>query len=253
MGTRYEQCLRDARKRKSGTLCKEGYCSAKERYEKYPSALANGHALQVCSGQIAAVDGTVVRQRVSRRRGGGLTRWFREKWVNACDPTHPPCGRSQGTSPKRADPAYPYCRPTVRISSKTPTLLSKLTDDEIRRRCEQKQRLPATLIRSASTAAPVDSPPYRWLSYAQAAAHEEHAATLGVSTVARSPGGFMRVYETAGSATAMRSLPVGTITWERKRANFVKRHLAQYRVRPTLRRWLALVMWAYRPGDPPVA
>ena len=89
------------------------------------------------------------------------------------------------------------------------------------------------------------------MAYAQAAAHEEEAAMRDVSTVARGTGGFMRVYESAGSAKAMRRLRVGNITWEKKRDNFVKRHLAQYLTNPTRRRWLALVMWAYRPGDPP--
>ena len=89
------------------------------------------------------------------------------------------------------------------------------------------------------------------MTYAQAAAHEEEAAALGVSSVARSSGGFMLVYEAAGNAAAMRHIPIGNITWGKKRTNFIKRHLAQYHRKPTLRRWLALVMWAYRPGDPP--
>ena len=58
----------------------------------------------------------------------------------------------------------------------------------------------------------------------------------------------MRVYEKHGART--RTLPVardGHQTWGRKRRNFIARHMAQYRQHPTLRRWLALSMWAYRP------
>ena len=93
---------------------------------------------------------------------------------------------------------------------------------------------------------------YPWLSYAEAHAHEAEAAREGVSEVARGPGGFMRLYERHGQA-ALRALPHGSSsTWGRRRDNFVKRHMAQYAAHPTRRRWLALLMWAYRPpGRPP--
>ena len=91
------------------------------------------------------------------------------------------------------------------------------------------------------------------MPYEQAVKYEAEAAARGVSGVARSKGGFMRVYEAAGSAKAMRRLPVGNITWGQKRDNFIKRHAAQYVKNPTRRRWLALVMWAYLIGDPPSA
>ena len=97
------------------------------------------------------------------------------------------------------------------------------------------------------------SPP--WLSYARAHAHEAEARRLGVSAVARAPRGFMREYERAGGAAAMRARPlppgvVGGPTWGAKRDAFVARHLAQYRAHPTPRRRLALLMWAYDPdGD----
>jgi len=93
------------------------------------------------------------------------------------------------------------------------------------------------------------------MSYAQAHRYEREAARLGVSEVARGPGGFMRVYEKARDARTMRQVPVGNITWERRRDNFVRRHLVQYRKHPTYRRWLALAMWAYHatpcPSDVP--
>ena len=46
------------------------------------------------------------------RSSGGLTRWFKEKWVDV--KTGKPCGRSKGE--KRG---YPACRPSKRVSSKT--------------------------------------------------------------------------------------------------------------------------------------
>ena len=48
-----------------------------------------------------------------------LTRWFKEKWVDV--KTGKPCGRQKGE--KRA--GYPACRPSKRVSSKTPKTTKK--------------------------------------------------------------------------------------------------------------------------------
>ena len=76
-------------------------------------------------------------------------------------------------------------------------------------------------------------------------------AHLGVSRVARSARGFLTAYRRAGYDP--RRL---TETWQRRRAAFVARHMAQVEKRreplwtadgdPT-RRHLALVAWAYSP------
>ena len=57
------------------------------------------------------------------RSSGGLTRWFKEKWVDV--KTGKPCGRSKGE--KRG---YPACRPSKRISSKTPKTASEMSAAE---------------------------------------------------------------------------------------------------------------------------
>ena len=57
------------------------------------------------------------------RSSGGLTRWFKEKWVDV--KTGKPCGRSKGE--KRG---YPACRPSKRISSKTPKTASEMSASE---------------------------------------------------------------------------------------------------------------------------
>lgn len=88
-----------------------------------------------------------------------------------------------------------------------------------------------------------------WVPYREAHGYEEAAKELGVSEVARSARGFMRQYEASGGAREMRRRPVAGYpgqTWGQRRDAFVKRHLAQYQKRPTERRWLALMMWAYR-------
>ena len=92
---------------------------------------------------------------------------------------------------------------------------------------------------------------YRWLSLRRALAAEPLAEALSVSEVARGPNGFMREYERAGTAAAMKKRPVPGYpgqTWGQRRNAFIARHLAQYRKHPTERRRVALEMWAYFPN-----
>ena len=63
-------------------------------------------------------------QRKSRTKGrGGLGRWFDEKWVDV--KTGKPCGRQKGES--RGNPA---CRPSKRVSSKTPKTTGEMSSSE---------------------------------------------------------------------------------------------------------------------------
>lgn len=64
--------------------------------------------------------------------GANLQRWFKEKWVDVR--TGEPCGRQKGESR-----AYPYCRPSKRVSSKTPKTSKELTASEKRSRLAQKK------------------------------------------------------------------------------------------------------------------
>lgn len=74
----------------------------------------------------------------SRRSSNqGLSRWFREKWVDACSPSLKPCGRRSVKSGK-----YPYCRPSVRVSPQTPRTIREISKDELRRRCSRKRSNP---------------------------------------------------------------------------------------------------------------
>ena len=66
--------------------------------------------------------------------GAKLKRWFKEKWVDVR--TGKACGRRKGE--KRGTP---YCRPSKRISSKTPKTSSELSASEKKSRIAQKKRL----------------------------------------------------------------------------------------------------------------
>ena len=68
--------------------------------------------------------GELTARRVNvARSSGGLTRWFKENWVDV--KTGKPCGRSKGE--KRG---YPACRPKKRVSSKTPKTVGEMTAAE---------------------------------------------------------------------------------------------------------------------------
>ncbi len=68
------------------------------------------------------------------KKGASLKRWFKEDWKDV--KTGKPCGRKKGE--KRSTP---YCRPSKRVSSKTPKTASEMTSAEKRSRVSQKNRL----------------------------------------------------------------------------------------------------------------
>lgn len=67
-------------------------------------------------------------------KGAALKRWFKEDWKDVS--TGKACGRSKGE--KRGTP---YCRPTKKVSSKTPKTSGEMTKTEKSKRVAQKKRL----------------------------------------------------------------------------------------------------------------
>jgi hypothetical protein len=67
-------------------------------------------------------------------KGAALKRWFKEDWKDVR--TGKACGRQEGE--RRGTP---YCRPSKRVSSKTPKTTSEMTTQEKRSRVAQKKRL----------------------------------------------------------------------------------------------------------------
>lgn len=68
------------------------------------------------------------------KKGAALRRWFKEDWKDVR--TGKACGRQEGE--KRGTP---YCRPTKRVSSKTPKTASEMTPSEKRSRIAQKKSM----------------------------------------------------------------------------------------------------------------
>ena len=64
----------------------------------------------------------------------GLSRWFKEKWVNVCKKEgnkYAKCGKS--------GKKYPYCRPSVRITSKTPKTVREIGKKKLAKICKRKK------------------------------------------------------------------------------------------------------------------
>ena len=68
------------------------------------------------------------------KKGLALKRWFKEDWKDVR--TGKKCGRQKGE--KRGTP---YCRPSKRISKKTPKTVSEMSVSEKKKRIAQKKRL----------------------------------------------------------------------------------------------------------------
>ena len=52
-----DDVVMEGRKKTGTPLCARGKAAAKAKYDVYPSAYANGHAVQVCKGKIKGLDG----------------------------------------------------------------------------------------------------------------------------------------------------------------------------------------------------
>ena len=81
------------------------------------------------------------------KKGAALKRWFKEDWVDV--KTGKPCGRKKGESR-----GTPYCRPSKRVSSKTPKTSKEMTAAEKRSKIREKNKLgqPAGKPRRVSAA-----------------------------------------------------------------------------------------------------
>lgn len=68
------------------------------------------------------------------KKGADLKRWFKEKWVDVR--SGKPCGRQAGE--KRGTP---YCRPSRRVTERTPVTAGEITSAQKKKRISQKKRL----------------------------------------------------------------------------------------------------------------
>jgi hypothetical protein len=101
----------------------------KRKVKRWPSAYASGQVVRMYKQKGGKYRCT---SKSSKFGESGLNRWFKERWVDVC--TGKPCGRNAGERRK-----YPYCRPSRRISSKTPKF--KIPLSVLKKRCAIKHRI----------------------------------------------------------------------------------------------------------------
>ena len=91
---------------------------------------------------------------------------------------------------------------------------------------------------------------FKWMTLNQVLKYEPLIISENVSEVARSNNGFLNEYKKYKSTAFMKKkqVPNENITWERKRENFIKRTLPSYEKKPTTRRYLSLITWAFKPN-----
>jgi hypothetical protein len=97
------------------------YRKVKAQYDVFPSARAS-QAIAKCRKSKGSVRKT--------EKGSSLKRWGKEKWVDTR--TGKACG-SGGSNE--------YCRPTKRVSSKTPKTRSEMSSSELASKKSEKSRV----------------------------------------------------------------------------------------------------------------
>ena len=148
----YIKCLSDAEVRynnKKLKLCPRGYCTAKQTFDVYPSAYANGYGASVCKGKKpdalgkTKVDNSYINNFKGSRKKNSLNRWYNEEWVNVCEKGDGPggfakCGTGKGLdNPEK----YPYCRAYYKLPGTKVVTAPELTKEEINSMCKHKRSL----------------------------------------------------------------------------------------------------------------
>ena len=123
---------------------------AKRRFKVWPSARAS----QWLVGEYKRKGGKYKGKKPSPR-SGGLSRWQAEKWIDVCKlPKKVSCGRPKSGGLNKWKQRYPYCRPSKKITAKTPKLASELTKAQIASRCRRKKANPADRITGSRRRSP---------------------------------------------------------------------------------------------------
>ena len=92
----------------------------KRKFKVWPSAYASGWLVKQYMSRGGQYTGKKKPSSV------GISRWYKEKWINVCKlPKKVSCGRPK--LPENWQKNYPYCRPSIKVTSKTPKLASKLS------------------------------------------------------------------------------------------------------------------------------
>jgi len=116
---------------------------AKQKFAVWPSAYASGWLVRTYKQR----GGTYTdRDTTTAPTEKPLVRWFDEEWVDVCHYLKTgklkACGRPHAQSKD-----YPYCRPSKRVSSQTPSTLHEIERPVLESRCARKRKDPSTIVR----------------------------------------------------------------------------------------------------------
>jgi hypothetical protein len=108
---------------------------------RWPSAYASGILVQTYKKEFEKLYGKKTPYKSDHsKKSSNLNRWFEEKWVNVCkkkNNKYVPCGRKKSNIKK-----YPYCRPLVKVSSKTPMTVNEIKkkygSNKLKAMCKKK-------------------------------------------------------------------------------------------------------------------
>lgn len=102
----------------------------KLRVDRWPSAYASGRVVKEYKDEMKKKG---LSPYIDEKPKDGLTRWFKEDWVDIS--TGKPCGSV------KSNEYYPICRPSKQISIKTPVTIKELTSDDKKTLIKRKQIL----------------------------------------------------------------------------------------------------------------
>lgn len=91
------------------------------KFNVYPSAYANSYLVK----RYKDLGGRYSSKGVSREESN-LKRWYDEEWVDITRPRRNSTGYKQCGRKSVKSGRYPVCRPSVRVSSKTPLTVNEL-------------------------------------------------------------------------------------------------------------------------------
>lgn len=112
----------------------------KRRWGAYDS----GRLVREYKAKGGKYSGKGTKNNSKKNQNSDLSRWYREKWIDACAwPKRKSCGRDKATIKSKVT----YCRPSVRVDKNTPKTIKELSKKQIKDRCKRKSKSPKKIIR----------------------------------------------------------------------------------------------------------
>ena len=102
----------------------------KSKEKVWPSAYASGRVVK----EYKKRGGKYKIVKFGKANLTGLTRWFKEKWVNVCVKKN-----GKYASCAKSTTKYPYCRPSVRVTSQTPKTVKEISKSKLKKMCKLKK------------------------------------------------------------------------------------------------------------------